>query len=900
MAVLISDSSNPNYGTGLLNAANGFYTAPTGCYNLGAEGSGISIASAVILNQTFPSPANVKGIVLCVQLPTTYADRTITAAFQQNVAGTWTTIRSVVLNTTDLWSTYGMLYNNQISAYGCSWVAFKLATPVAVDTSSNMWRWNITQGSSALGAGNTTIRTSDNTNASYVTWVDTQATYSDTNDALVAVDPVRVTGSFRPKSYTSTGDTTFGVNMILTSNADYTNPWKLIFDAANLSGPMTWTIDGVVYMGTGAGIQVGTRASRIPNSKLVTISLMHAPTYGTVLSSGQWNGGIRPIGGRSSETPAINSSLAIAGEIPTYSFTRLQSNAALNATSITTTNSTGWSIGDRVLIAKSTTTGAGTVGYLYYTIQSISGTAITLTGGLDSARLAGGLVINLDARFGVRIMSDSPAKGALADYFWKVQAPYTLDISGFLSGGVCWDFMQGTSSGGSGTGTRLLNPTYVTQFKLEDASILQDLSTTGTNQRTLVYGIPTNSLGFSCSRVNVANAAAFPNIGTQSPMYTYAYDAITQYFPIPGVATFSNVNVTAIGNSSLGTYIGQSWTFTSCTFQNSNYNILQAYGKVSVTSCEFYGEQQSIVNGNAAGISAYGATSLAVSGCTFDNCGVGIVLNSTVLNMFVSGCTFGGTTANLYDLGVGNVAAAIQVVVSSSGTPTLALGNRQLLSDQSYIRYSNVNSVVGDNREFQAYGSIYSSGPAGVDNVVHTAGGYSMKFMPINATYPMSWSQLVPTGNIQGKTMSVGVWINVANAGYWAGTNQMPKLSVTYDGSTVVTSSALQQTGWQYVSVSFSPTTTTGMIGVQINGASSGANTAFYVDDFHVLYPPGVQLNLGAMDLWYNGTPVVPTIATNLSAADVWAENPAGFGAGTVGATVNQVSNNASLIPALL
>jgi hypothetical protein len=61
---------------------------------------------------------------------------------------------------------------------------------------------------------------------------------------------------------------------------------------------------------------------------------------------------------------------------------------------------------------------------------------------------------------------------------------------------------------------------------------------------------------------------------------------------------------------------------------------------------------------------------------------------------------------------------------------------------------------------------------------------------------------------------------------------------------------------------------------MKITGATDATTTNryFYVDDFNVAYPAGVQIDLGGLDLWANGLPVEPAIATMPSITGVWDE----------------------------
>jgi len=65
------------------------------------------------------------------------------------------------------------------------------------------------------------------------------------------------------------------------------------------------------------------------------------------------------------------------------------------------------------------------------------------------------------------------------------------------------------------------------------------------------------------------------------------------------------------------------------------------------------------------------------------------------------------------------------------------------------------------------------------------------------------------------------------------------------------------------------------------------ADRYFYLDDMSVLYPAGYKLDLGGLDIWDNGLPVLPPIATLMSAKDVWAVPSASVNvSGTVGGSL--------------
>ena len=151
--------------------------------------------------------------------------------------------------------------------------------------------------------------------------------------------------------------------------------------------------------------------------------------------------------------------------------------------------------------------------------------------------------------------------------------------------------------------------------------------------------------------------------------------------------------------------------------------------------------------------------------------------------------------------------------------------------------------------------------------------------------------------------MVVGVWCKINNAAYYGGTHQKPRLTINYDNGTVAYAEAVASTGWQFISVPFTPTTTYGQITATLSTMTdqTGSNAYVYFDDYSVLLPAGVQLNLGSMDLWANALPVMPTIATNLSALDVLTASAlVDYGADTIGELLKTTEQKADDAAALI
>lgn len=182
----------------------------------------------------------------------------------------------------------------------------------------------------------------------------------------------------------------------------------------------------------------------------------------------------------------------------------------------------------------------------------------------------------------------------------------------------------------------------------------------------------------------------------------------------------------------------------------------------------------------------------------------------------------------------------------------------------------------------------YGTGDGLSDTTVHTSGTgkFGVRFEPLSSTDLLDWEFTCPTGNIQNKDMMVGVWVKINSATFYAGTHQLPRLTIDYDDGTTAYVQASQTTDWQFLPLPFTPTTTYGQIIITLSGMTDATSTNAYVywDDFTVLYPAGYKLDLGGMDLFADGYPVTPPIATVLSALDVWsAADTVDYGTDTMG-----------------
>lgn len=220
----------------------------------------------------------------------------------------------------------------------------------------------------------------------------------------------------------------------------------------------------------------------------------------------------------------------------------------------------------------------------------------------------------------------------------------------------------------------------------------------------------------------------------------------------------------------------------------------------------------------------------------------------------------------------------------------------------SKIRIANNGQVPNNNFVLTPEGFWRSTGDGLADTTVHSTGSDKFAFRcdPLNIAYRRAEKiSSLPIGNCAGKTITAGVWVNIYSSNFYAGSYQLPRLTVEYDNGSTAYVEALPQIGWQYITVSFTLSTSfsrlTFTLSAQTDAAFASTTTpgdsTVYFDDFSC--PPPVDrppVNLGGFDLWADAEPIEPWMATPIfSPSDVWAADPSTFGAGTVGAWVNKL-----------
>ena len=817
MAVIVSNGATN------LSTAGGFYRSES--YNLSPFSTTyLSLSSSRQINVTFANAGNCQGLIIYLATAT-HCNKDVTVKLQENT-GSWVDRASVTL-------TANQITNSVASNAQATWVkAFTFATPYAVDTTASKWRFDISQGS---GTNNWSLRTSNGTAPSYITWCDNAISYT-TNDVIIAKDTITIDQDCQFNGLLSTGDSTNSVCAVACtgSTGDYNNNGMIVWDNTPAAS-YTMTINGLVLMSAHAGFHVGDSANRIPTAQKAIVQIVLA-TSGTNTNTGIWNSG---NANNASVIGRMN--IQMYGEIPASRSTTLSADAAASQPNIVTTDSTGWAIGDKLAIGKANVVG-GIPDTAPYTINTIAGTNIGLTTNiLTNARKSGGHVFRLNG-YGVEFRNTHNA--AILNYF---NGGNNVVFSGVWLDGIAFNTSNGTSQWYD-------DASNIGNITIEDCSVSNGIVTGGT---VLMTAINFANKPMSVQRCHWFKAPTFGTLyGPTSAIKTFTNN-ICISGSVTGLARLQNMNIT-----------------NNYFYNNSNQFIGNSTGwfNSTVSNNYFWGTSSGVMRNDGAMVN------VIWSGNQHEQVLRSIWNFSTIINCPMINETYGieAGSFEIYHAFVSYSPYANFVIdnpnIGTSITPTL---NDTDGVDGSQIRFQNYDQTANSDFTHMPYGKIYRTGTGLADTTVRTAGGFAMRFEPTYSPNLMHWEQIIPTGNIQNKTMTVSLWVYINNAAYYAGTHTKPTLTVDYDNGTEISSVATATAGsWQQLAVTFTPTTGYGQIEMKVTGATdaTGTNRYFYVDDVNVAYPAGVAIDLGSLDLWAEGLPVAPAIATVPSLAGVWDE----------------------------
>jgi len=292
---------------------------------------------------------------------------------------------------------------------------FVFDTPVAVTTDASKYVFMITSPLENVDDNFVYMgfRGSTASNYCYATWCDNKISFSDT-DTLICKDKVIIDQDCTFNAVLGTGYTTahsYGISCLLLAGDDPENDQvRLEWENAPTSA-YTATFNSYVFMSCFTSVSIGTEANPIPYSEKATIVFNDTSNAG--------NSGYHGFGYMSRNLGKM--SLYFYGEIPTYRKTTLTNDVSVGATSFDVDDAVDWVAGDEVVIGKPTSHRESKT----YTIHSVSGNTITLTGAITvSDRKSGGIVAV--KKYGVNIQSSSIAQ----------KSQMTSQFSNFVMSGV--------------------------------------------------------------------------------------------------------------------------------------------------------------------------------------------------------------------------------------------------------------------------------------------------------------------------------------------------------------------------------------------------------------------------------------------------------------------------------
>lgn len=897
MACIISDSRNTSY-DGNLSTANGFYRVEASNLALTA-GSTPALSSINIVPVTFANAGNCMGIMFEIYSATNnLCDRSIDVRLQEaktvgsfdltgetvNIAthgiadgtvvcftstgtlptginatthyyvvngtpdnfqvsltsgGTRIALSGTPTGTATCWvtratktHTYDQVFGtfNESPAAARYWycrgyVPFDFATPYAVDTTAGKWRFTVIQSGGTRGTWE--LITSNTTDIIYATWCDNKVSHQD-DDTLIVKDLVMIDKTASVSGGLGTGATDYAICGVICRNTDYSkdNIALLKWKPAPVAS-YTFTIKGTFMMGTHSGFRIGTEAKPIPYAQLADVYFAE-PAAGTITTS-------------QIMTPSVScprGSVFIYGEVPTLTKTTLASDAAISQAHIITTDDTSaqWAADDYVAIGKQDVIGRGSL--IVHQISSITGTDITLTANLATAkRIAGGSVIRFNG-YGVRIRGYSNA------IFGNI---YVNTPSNFTVIGA--EFIDARVTPAPGSYYYLLDDAaYRSKFLVQDCSA----RFTSTSMTGLINTPGPGKDGFLANRVNVFNGTVANNItGYANAVLQSAYYEESNCVVLNKYNAYNNPTVSTRTN------------YHDNKYENSYRHGFYLVGLgVILKNNYFWGHASA--NYGAVYVGQL-INPVEISGNTYNKNYAAFLFGANVtVGAVDKNSIFGDEVANTYDV---NLTAAALIdyefnnptglnTVDTLYLPDTVPGSRLRLTDNGGVSNADINYLPD--------GYIIRTGEGLTDTTVHTsgAGKFALRFESLATV--LTWSQKVPTGNVQNKDMVVSVWVKINNANYWAGGNQLPRLTITYDQTSVVYCQAAETTDWQKLFVSFTPLTTYGEITCKVDGYTdtTGSDAYFYVDDYSILYPAGYSLDLSGLDIWASGLPVTPTIST--------------------------------------
>jgi hypothetical protein len=597
----------------------------------------------------------------------------------------------------------------------------------------------------------------------------------------------------------------------------------------------TLNMNGSLVIGSFGGITIGSSDNRIPYEKQAIIDASNGVairTWGTSYTTGL--GSLQFWG----QEPSIRIANIIVDAAAGQKVVRLD------------TDVSGYWLKDDYVFIGPLNYGANTTSY--YKIDAVDGSTVTLTTNLTYKALAGGVVV-AGTRYGI----------------WL----YGRTLSGIAMPSPLYCIMKGTRT----TSINLSFPgaNYPTPYIAIDGNYARRHEFEG-NAYWGAYGGGVWQANYTPQE----GLSIIGNVSHATTPFGVIYNSVSSSFKSGDILVKDNTMFSSYSNIISATYAVPGTTknmlFENNKFYNINSNVYYVLGFGGSNNVYRNNDYYGIYTTTYSGIYLYSLSDSQFYNNTYNyNYKPYLVVTNAFLNNIRAyNERYGNLTANTYDFTTNSGAYIDWINISPSTAISFTNTNYDLCISSSKFRVTNENTIANADTTYCPYGVIKRTGDGLTDTTVHISGTgkFAMRFEPLSSIYPLEWSQYIPTGNIQNLTMNISVWVKINSSTYFAGTHQKPRLTVDYDNGTTAYTEAIASTGWQLLSLSFTPSTTYGQVKATISGYTdaTSSDSWFYVDDLNIFYPPGIQIALGGLDLWADGLPITPSISTGVNAADVW------------------------------
>lgn len=736
------------------------------CSNMGMfSATSLALTSSRQINFTPTSTRNSKGVILCLIGGSSTNNRSV----KVDLCDGSTVLQTVTLTSAQI--------SNSVANSSGGWIVYFDYTDNSL-TSAHVYNFKVVQTGGSVGTWS--IKTSDATNAFFIEVPD-KAVTATTGDTIIFKDKVTwdVTPFTLGPGQLGTGDAANAVSGVFVKCPSAPT-------SANTQGNLVWdttaarslTLDGMLITSAHTAWRIGTSGSRCTKTNLATITFANR-SAGTVTSGIYGTSGTVADGEK-------KQSLFWYGELPTNAYGTLQADTTVGGGSFkvtqdVTAGTNPWASGERVAVGKQTAKGAGDTA-----IYTISGTptwdgtksTVSLTGTLaTNVRKTGGHVIRLEG-YGIKLISNTTNRGVV-----QMRHPSNFVFDGIEVEETTLTLGQSASFANQDDTANRSQPN------------IKNCSWYHTSGGSLfaVNGILVESEGFLIDkvyayRINTANTPVFQSgvsgTTTLSNCITIGISGASQMTTTSKAVYTNNVVENVINGYSLA---GKLLTFTGNSIWGSNLSS----GAVALTSV---------------------IAPSSISGNIYDNNSLAIGFAATAVKVVETNSFFGSTTANTADFSFTADAYFDYTLVNPSGALTVTTTNEADTISGSHFRVTNYNLTANDYRAWYTEGSFLSNGS-------------NLEQYTSQSTDTLSAVYNLKSGAVSTFAVRAYITCTMSNAGYYAGVNTLPTLSVAYDTSSTASGVASATTSAQTLAASFTPATDNNAIAISLRTQTDAGAT---------------------------------------------------------------------------